>query len=269
VPREWMDVSKLSFNTLLLLEPVQLSALPGRLSVQSMRVALRANPAVEWYLRRKCPQINGWLNLVMTEGDSDSPAEPEAIREAEAEVLTSITDLIVYAVDPAVYDRQPFLNWDNRELTGLIDFTGTTVIDVGAGTGRLALAVADKARVVFAVEPVRTLRLFEGPRAREAARERLPGRRADHRHPLPQRFRGRVPGRERVRRGPHRGIPRDDARHPPRGRRHPVPGQPRRGQRAPQVPGGPSLPVGAPGGAARRHEAQILAQRLNGPPRLA
>ncbi len=29
MPREWMDVSQLSFNTLLLLEQVQLSWLPG------------------------------------------------------------------------------------------------------------------------------------------------------------------------------------------------------------------------------------------------
>ena len=45
-------------------------------------------------------------------------------------------------------------------MTSLVDFTGKDVIDVGAGTGRLALTVAPLARVVFAVEPVGNLRTF-------------------------------------------------------------------------------------------------------------
>ena len=35
----------------------------------------------------------------------------------------------------------------SRELTDLADYDGATVIDVGAGTGRLALTVAPLARV--------------------------------------------------------------------------------------------------------------------------
>lgn len=47
MPREWMDVSHLSFNTLLLLEQVQLSWLPGWLPENDLRIALRANCAKE------------------------------------------------------------------------------------------------------------------------------------------------------------------------------------------------------------------------------
>ena len=71
-----------------------------------------------------------------------------------------MTDLVVYAVDPAVYDAQPFLRWDTNELMSMADFTGKTVIDVGAGTGRLTLPVAEKASTVFAVEPVANLRAY-------------------------------------------------------------------------------------------------------------
>jgi hypothetical protein len=138
MPQNWMDVSHLSFNTVLLLERVQLSWLPGRLPEPELSVALKANPAVEWYLRHKCPELNGWLDQVTSTVAQDKVADAAAIRRAEVTVLAAMTDLIVYVVDPAVYDTQPFLRWDSHELTSLADFRGKTVIDVGAGTGRHA-----------------------------------------------------------------------------------------------------------------------------------
>lgn len=160
MPREWMDVSGVSFNALLLLETVQLSWLPGWLPEPELGLALRAHPAVEWFLRHKCPPLNPWLDGVLAAAVGAAPPSPEVIRQAELSVLSSMTDLLVYALDPAVYDAQPFLDWDSRELTALVDCSAQTVIDVGAGTGRLALVAAETAAVVFAVEPVANLRAY-------------------------------------------------------------------------------------------------------------
>jgi len=43
----WIDVSNLSFNTLLLLERVQLSWFPSWLPEEELAIALSANPTVE------------------------------------------------------------------------------------------------------------------------------------------------------------------------------------------------------------------------------
>lgn len=157
---QWMDVSDLSFNNLLLLEQVQLSWLPGWLPEREFQIALKAKPVVEWYIRRKCPQLNEWLDRLMASSAKDKPYSDSEIRESELKILSSMMDFMVYALDPSVYDAQPFLNWDSTELLALADFSGKTVIDVGTGTGRLALTVADAARFVFAIEPVASLRTY-------------------------------------------------------------------------------------------------------------
>ena len=162
----WMDVSNVSFTAVTLLEEVQLSWLPGWLPQAELGMALRTNPAVVWFMRHKCPALNDWLDGVMAAAQTQPIGYPAEIRAAEMKVLQAMEDLLVYALDPAVYDVQPFLQWDSAELTGLVDFNGKTVIDVGAGTGRLALAVAGQASAVFAVEPVANLRKYLKEQAR-------------------------------------------------------------------------------------------------------
>ncbi len=160
MPADWMDVSTLPFNTLLLLERIQLSWFPGWVPETQLAVALRANPDVEWYLRHKCPELNEWLDELMKKEGENQPQDPETIRQAEIEIMKTINDMIVYVVSPDVYDSQPFLKWNPDELTSLVDFTGKRVIDVGSGTGKITLIAAEKAESVYAVEPVANLRIY-------------------------------------------------------------------------------------------------------------
>ena len=155
MPLNWMDLSEVSFNSLLLLEKAEIDWFPlFNIPEAEFATALRGNPAVDWFLRHKNPQIIPWLDELLGHNSRDLPN----LRKAELAVLSVFVDLLVYALDPAVYDSQPFLEWDSNELLELVDFKDKTVLDIGSGTGRLAFTAAPLAKTVYAVEPVANLR---------------------------------------------------------------------------------------------------------------
>ncbi|MBT3239540.1 MAG: class I SAM-dependent methyltransferase [Chloroflexi bacterium] len=162
----WINVKEISFKNLLLLEREQISWFPGWLPEAELAIALRANESVAWYFRHKCSEVNDWVDKVFAENGAIGTDE-EMIREAEIKVMQSMNDLLTYAVDPGIYDKQAFLNWDSAELSGRVDFSDKIVLDIGAGTGRLAFIAAEKAETVYAVEPVENLRRYIKTKAKK------------------------------------------------------------------------------------------------------
>lgn len=153
---KWIDTTKLSFKNLFLLERWQIELLAQRPFGKDITISLKANPEVEWFLRHKCPEISGWLDKVLSIETAGSSTED--IRKSELVIMDELNDWLTYAIDPAVYDNQSFLKWDSAELLKLTDFSGKVVLDIGSGTGKLAFLVADKAKTIYAVEPVENLR---------------------------------------------------------------------------------------------------------------
>jgi len=162
---KWIDTTKLSFKSLLLLERWQISLFPKRSFGNAFVIAIKANPEVEWFLRHKCPEISDWLDKILSVEIVGSDAKE--IRKAELAIMDELNDWLTYAVDPSIYDNQPFLKWNPLELLSLADFSEKVVLDVGAGTGKLAFLIVDKAKAVYAVEPVENLRCWMRNKARE------------------------------------------------------------------------------------------------------
>ncbi len=165
----WMSMEDVSFNALLLLERVQLMWL-GKMDIskKNLGIALRDNPVVFWYLVNKCPEMSDYFTQAVKLVESSDLECKDKIREAELDILESILDWIVYVLDPKTYDAQPFLNWDSKELTEVVDFRNKKVVDVGSGTGRLALVAAkEDAKAVYAVEPIANLRDYLKEKAKK------------------------------------------------------------------------------------------------------
>lgn len=126
---------------------------------RSMGIALRANPAVKWYLMHRCPECAPAL-AELAEGVPET-ASLQQIRNAEVYALQSVEDFTVYTTPQVMEKSCDFIRgWKKERLFALADFAGKVVLDVGAGSGRLAFAAAEKAAFVYASEPVGTLREF-------------------------------------------------------------------------------------------------------------
>lgn len=169
MPLDWISTEEIPFNALLLLERVQIGWMQGWVTEGALATALHAHPAVSWFLRHKRPEFAPWLDRILAQYPPSG--DPQAVYDAEQRVLQEIGDLLVYVLDPAIYDRLPFLAWDSSELTGLVDFTDKVVLDIGAGTGRLAFEAAPTVRLVYAVEPVGNLRDYLRQKARHLGAE--------------------------------------------------------------------------------------------------
>lgn len=160
----WIKVEDYSFNSFLLMERFQLRFLireaeqDKKLSEQ-LGIALWANPAVRWYFIHKCPECREIVENL--EEKSIAETNNQAVRAAELYVLSYVEDFVTYTT-PEVMDKAcDFISaWKKERLFELADFEGKTVLDIGSGSGRLAFAAAERAKEVYASEPVDCLREY-------------------------------------------------------------------------------------------------------------
>jgi SAM-dependent methyltransferase len=167
MPIGWINLDDYSFSSLLLLERFQIRLMLGSAGWRAdseewkkhMGIALGANPEIMWYLAKRCPECASQIAELAA---NTLPAiDGKTIRAAELYVMAGVEDFIIYTTPEVMAAKCDFIRgWHKERLFALADLSGKTVLDVGAGSGRLTFAAAEKASWVYASEPVGTLREF-------------------------------------------------------------------------------------------------------------
>lgn len=159
----WIDPKSYSFCALLLMDRYLIRQIcaPGydEEYCYNLAIALAANPAVAWYCQEKAPETIETIRSLLSAAPKNYT--PEQVRQAECFILDRHDWAVVYVYPETMEQNCPYIrDWDKARLFELADFTGKLVLDVGAGTGRLTFAAAERARHVFASEPVDRLREY-------------------------------------------------------------------------------------------------------------
>ena len=147
---------------LFLLEAHEVAELPDRAPARELAAVLHAHPLLRRFLIARHPPGEETLLGLMAAHPAAAAGDLQGCEQA---VVWEVADWIVYERAPEYYDARATITWDSRALTDVVRVEGAVVIDAGAGTGRVAFAVAPVARQVFAVEPVAALRRYMRGRA--------------------------------------------------------------------------------------------------------
>lgn len=124
--------------------------------VEMVAKALCFYPHVKFYISHKAPGCGDFLKAV--EAVDVSAVSRKEAREVENDLIAENETFIVYGY-PEVMNKVNYINnWNPENLYTLVDLNDKVVLDVGAGTGRLAFAAAKKAKMVYASEPCDLLR---------------------------------------------------------------------------------------------------------------
>lgn len=122
-------------------------------------IALAYNPAVHWYFVNKCPESKERVDLLVNEAPLNLTTEE--VRDSEIYVMQAKETFMVYVYPEVMESNCSYIrDWTADKLLSITDFTDKIVLDIGSGTGRLAFAAAQKAKKVYAIEPIDCLREF-------------------------------------------------------------------------------------------------------------
>ena len=99
--------------------------------------ALWRYPHVVDFCRNKAPECAAYVDAALALVPHD--LDDRAARQAETDFLRYHETFVVYAWPEAMEQVNYIADWDRKWLDELIDLCGMVVLDVGAGTGRLAL----------------------------------------------------------------------------------------------------------------------------------
>ena len=156
--RQTYKGADIKVEDLFLLEACDLESLHERVTPRALAAVLHANPSLRRVWSIRYPEICAFIDKVTTEyGPASTRKELEFLSD---KIVWEIAELLVYHRDPKLYDKRVAIDWDFKELTTEVKLDNRIVVDVGAGTGRIAFQAAPLARWVFAVEPVTSFRRF-------------------------------------------------------------------------------------------------------------
>jgi SAM-dependent methyltransferase len=121
-------------------------------------IGLLDAPDVAGYLSEVCPEKAQWL----AEGiERVGAPTAERIREAQTKLVTASWPWnLGMTKAPALWDSLPWGFWDPSAIYDRVDIEGKVILDVGAGTGAVSLRCAPLAHLVWALEPVASLRRY-------------------------------------------------------------------------------------------------------------
>jgi ubiquinone/menaquinone biosynthesis C-methylase UbiE len=160
----WINAEDFSFNSFLLMDRWIIRMILNNYSgwpefMDNLAVALAYNPVIVWYFSQRCPETKEFVqNLIVS---APGGLSESAVRKAEVSVIQATETSIVYFYPDIMENSCDYIyNWDSERLHELVDCSGKLVLDLGSRTGRLAFAAAEKARRVYASEPVDMLREF-------------------------------------------------------------------------------------------------------------
>lgn len=160
----WINTSEFTIDSLLLMDRCLIKMIimdygDWEEYYYHLGIALAYKQYVAWYCINRAPECKGRVEGLLKEAP-DTITE-DMVRVAEDFVLDVLDWAIVY-VHPEIMNSNCnyIYNWDKSRLLEMVDFDNKIVLDVGSGTGRLAFAAAEKAKHVYASEPVDRLREF-------------------------------------------------------------------------------------------------------------